>query len=76
MILDNRKVIATPYTSDATFFNNIQPQNSKGYRVLVTQNGAVSSKLPFFINPNFEGEHNFYLHGIHHIIVSKILRER
>ena len=42
---------------------------AKGYYVFITLNGVVASKLPFFIKPDFDGEHNFYIHGIHDIVV-------
>ena len=44
-------------------------KRAKGYQVFITLNGVVTSKLPFFVSPKFEGEHNFYLHGIHVIVV-------
>ena len=47
------------------------PQNTtaKGYRVFITLNGVVTSNLPYYVAPDFDGEHNFYLHGIHYIVV-------
>ena len=42
---------------------------SKGYRVFITLNGVVTSNLPYYVSPEFDGEHNFYLHGIHFIVV-------
>ena len=42
---------------------------SKGYRVFITLNGVVTSNLPYYVAPDFDGEHNFYLHGIHYIVV-------
>lgn len=44
-------------------------KKAEGYVVFITLNGVVTSKLPFFVSPDFEGEHNFYLHGIHVIVV-------
>ena len=42
----------------------------KGYLVFVTLPGVVSSKLPYFVDPSFQGEHDFYIHGIHTIEAS------
>ena len=42
---------------------------STGYRVFITLNGVVTSNLPYYVAPDFDGEHNFYLHGIHYIVV-------
>ena len=42
---------------------------AKGYRVFITLNGVVTSNLPYYVAPDFDGEHNFYLHGIHYIVV-------
>jgi hypothetical protein len=47
-------------------------KKSKGYYVFVTVPGVVTSKVPFTVNPAFEGEHNFYMHGIHVIGVRTI----
>ena len=43
---------------------------SKGYHVFITVPGVVTSKIPFYVDPEFDGEHNFYIHGIHSIGVS------
>ena len=42
----------------------------RGYYVFITVPGVVTSKIPFLVDPEFEGEHNFYIHGIHVIGVS------
>ena len=47
-----------------------QGEQSDGYYVFITVPGVVSSTLPFPVDPRFEGEHNFYIHGIHVISVS------
>ena len=44
----------------------------KGYYVFITVPGVVTSKIPFLVDPEFEGEHNFYIHGIHVIGVSSL----
>ena len=61
MILDSQKMFSV-MPKEVT-------KRAKGYRVFITLNGVVTSKLPFFVSPEFEGEHNFYLHGIHVIVV-------
>ena len=57
---------------DSQKMNNLFSENirSKGYYVFVTVPGVVTSKLPFYVNTEFDGEHNFYLHGIHFVTVS------
>ena len=40
-----------------------------GYRIFITLNGVVTSHVPYLVSPGFDGEYNFYLHGIHHIVV-------
>ena len=42
---------------------------ANGYRVFITSNGVVTSYLPYYVAPDFDGEHNFYLHGVHYIVV-------
>ena len=42
----------------------------KGYNVYVTVPGVVTSKVPFYVDPEFEGTHDFLIHGIHYIGVS------
>ena len=42
---------------------------AKGYRVFITLNGVVTSNVPYYVDPDFDGEHNFYLHGLHYIVV-------
>ena len=42
---------------------------ANGYRVFITLNGVVTSYLPYYVAPDFDGEHNFYLHGVHYIVV-------
>ncbi len=41
-----------------------------GFKVFITLPGVVTSRVPFHVDPGFYGEHNFFLHGIHTIIVS------
>ena len=50
---------------------NPKDMDVKGYVALVTVPGVVTSKVPFYIDPAFNGEHNFYIHGIHVITVKK-----
>ena len=59
LILDSQKMLSA------------LPQNTTtvGYRVLITLNGVVTSNLAYHVAPDFDGEHNFYLHGIHYIVV-------
>ena len=61
LIIDNRQI------------HKLIPRDvrSSGYHVYITTPGVVSSPLSFFVNPEFDGEHNFYIHGIHSIRVSK-----
>ena len=42
---------------------------TKGFRIFVTLPGVVTSKVPFWADPTFRGEHNFFIHGIHVIKV-------
>ena len=57
---------------DSQKMNNLFSKNmrSKGYHVFITVPGVVTSKIPFYVDPEFDGEHNFYLHGIHVIGVN------
>ena len=43
---------------------------SKCYNVFITVPGVVTSKIPFYVDPAFDGEHNFYIHGTHAIGVN------
>lgn len=45
---------------------------SLGFKVFITMNGVVTSKVPFHVDPGFWGEYHFSLHGIHTIHVTKI----
>ena len=65
LIIDNHKI------------NSLMPTKSqvKGYKAFVTLPGVVTSKIPFHVDPRYEGEHNFYLHGIHVIKASEQFRE-
>ena len=38
---------------------------AKGFKVFVTIPGVVTSKVSFLADPSFQGEHNFFIHGIH-----------
>ena len=60
LIIDNQKL------------NSLFPKHmrSKGYFVFITVPGVVTSKIPFYVDPEFDGEHNFYIHGIHVVGVS------
>ena len=53
--------------------NNLVPRRVQGhgYTVHITTPGVVSSVLSFYVKPEHDGEHNFYMHGIHSITVSK-----
>ena len=61
LILDSQRMLS------AIFKNTTR--KTKGYRVFITLNGVVTSNLPYFVSTDFDGEHNFYLHGIHYIVV-------
>ena len=61
MILDSQKMLSAISQNATT--------KAKGYRVFITLNGVVTSNLPYYVAPDFDGEHNFYLHGIHYIVV-------
>ena len=61
LILDSQRMLSAP--------SNNTVYKSKGYRVFITLNGVVTSNLPYYVAPDFDGEHNFYLHGIHYIVV-------
>ena len=60
---------------DNQAMNNLVPKDvrSNGYHIYITTPGVVSSPLSFFVHPEFDGEHNFYIHGIHSISVSIFL---
>ena len=62
LVLDSREML---YSTS----NDTRP-TPKGYRVLVTMNGVVTSNLPYYVASDFDGEHDFYIHGIHNIVVS------
>ena len=52
------------------FLNQEVPESTElGFQVFITLNGVVTSHVPYFVSAGFNGEHNFYLHGIHHIVV-------
>ena len=61
LIIDNKQM------------TNLIPRDvrSNGYHIYITTPGVVSSPLSFFVHPDFDGEHNFYIHGIHSIRVGK-----
>uniref|UniRef100_A0A0K2V8R3 Sodium channel protein Nachlike [Bombus impatiens] n=1 Tax=Lepeophtheirus salmonis TaxID=72036 RepID=A0A0K2V8R3_LEPSM len=42
----------------------------EGFKVIVTVPGAIAAKVSFIVEPDFPGEHSFYLHGIHYITAS------
>ena len=46
---------------------------SKGFKVFVTLPGVSTSKVPFLVDPSFQGEHNFFIHGIHVIKVNLLI---
>ena len=61
LILDNQKMLSAMPKEVG--------KRANGYRVFITLNGVVTSNLPYYVAPDFDGEHNFYLHGIHYIVV-------
>ena len=61
LILDNQKMFSAMPKEVV--------KRANGYRVFITLNGVVTSNLPYYVAPDFDGEHNFYLHGIHYIVV-------
>ena len=56
---------------DAQRIQSLLPKNhlTRGFKVFVTIPGVITSKVPFWADPTFRGEHNFYIHGIHVIKV-------
>ena len=56
---------------------NLLPKDFRmqGYYVFITVPGVVTSKIPFYVNPDFDGEHNFYLHGIHNVGASETFKD-
>ena len=46
-------------------------KSGDGFRVYITVPGVVYHKVPFDINPSFNGEYDFLLHGLHFIDASK-----
>ena len=46
-------------------------KGTDGFRVYITVPGVVYHKVPFDINPSFNGEYDFLLHGLHFIDASK-----
>ena len=42
----------------------------EGFEVFITVPGVVTHKVTFTVDPSFNGEHHFYLHGIHFIDAS------
>ncbi len=50
-------------------------RNSSAFKVFITEPGGVTSKVPFTVDPSFYGEHNFYLHGIHHVKTTEAFRK-
>ena len=46
---------------------------AKGFKVFVTIPGVVTSKVSFLADPTFQGEHNFFIHGIHVVKVGSSL---
>ena len=45
---------------------------AKGFKVFVTIPGVVTSKVSFLADPTFQGEHNFFIHGIHVVKVGHL----
>ena len=48
---------------DAQRIQSLLPKNhlTRGFKVFVTIPGVITSKVPFWADPTFRGEHNFYL---------------
>ena len=59
---------------DAQRIQSLLPKNhlTRGFKVFVTIPGVITSKVPFWADPTFRGEHNFYIHGIHVIKVHNL----
>lgn len=64
VIVDTQKLATKPAFAKA-----------HGFKVFVTVPGVVTHKVPFDIDPNFQGEHSIYLHGIHYIDSSEEFKE-
>lgn len=56
---------------DSQKLTRLLPGSRDGFRVFITEPGAVSSKVPFTVDTAFHGQHSFFLHGIHHVQASK-----
>lgn len=61
LVLDNQRIFSVDKANKST--------KDAGYRIFITLNGVVTSRVPYFVLPGFDSEYNFYLHGIHHIVV-------
>ena len=61
LVLDSQKMFSA--------LSQNSTSKAKGYRVFITLNGVVTSNIPYYAAPDFDGEHNFYLHGVHYIVV-------
>ena len=59
---------------DAQRIQSLLPKShlTRGFKVFVTIPGVITSKVPFWADPTFRGEHNFYIHGIHVIKVHNL----
>ena len=53
---------------DSQKLTNLVPKH-KRYKIHITIPGVVSSDVPYVVEPGYEGEHNFVIHGIHQITV-------
>ena len=63
LVVDSQKL---NYRSKSKYLDK-----STAYRVYVTNNGVVTHKVPFNIDPGFHGEYDFLNHGLHFITASK-----
>jgi hypothetical protein len=48
--------------------------DSRGFMVFITVPGVVTHKVPFIATPDFNGEYNFNIHGLHYIDASEEFR--
>ena len=48
--------------------------DTRGFMVFVKVPGVVTHKVPFIAAPDFHGEYNFNMHGLHYIDASQEFR--
>ncbi len=66
MIIDRHKMWLQPLLRDSP---------DKHFVVYVTVPGVVTHKVPFTVDASYDGEHHFFIHGIHFITASEAFVE-